>query len=109
MKLLLDENLSRKLVPFLQERFPGTTHVVLAGLERATDLEIWRHARDGGFVLVTRDEDFVEIGALRGTPPMLIWLRISNPGKSKTLQALLQNADSFEKASQQNLACVEVL
>jgi len=35
MKLLLDENLSRRLVPFLQNDYPGSTQVVLVGLESA--------------------------------------------------------------------------
>ncbi len=35
MKLLLDENLSRRLVPFLQQDYPGSTQVALIGLERA--------------------------------------------------------------------------
>ena len=38
MKLLLDENLSRRLVPFLQHAYPGTSQVVLLGLESASDL-----------------------------------------------------------------------
>jgi hypothetical protein len=37
MKLLLDENLSRRLVPFLQSDFPGSSHVALLGLEQASD------------------------------------------------------------------------
>ena len=41
MKLLLDENLSRRLVPFLQDRYPGSTQVELVGLERADDAAIW--------------------------------------------------------------------
>jgi uncharacterized protein (DUF433 family) len=32
MKLLLDENLSRRLVPFLQAKFPDSTQVALAGV-----------------------------------------------------------------------------
>ena len=36
MKLLLDENLSRRLVPALQAQFPGSNQVSLLGLERAT-------------------------------------------------------------------------
>jgi predicted nuclease of predicted toxin-antitoxin system len=40
MKLLLDENLSRRLVPFLQNAYPDSSQVVLLGLESATDLSI---------------------------------------------------------------------
>lgn len=33
MKLLLDENLSRRLIPFLQHDFPASSQDVLEGLE----------------------------------------------------------------------------
>jgi len=35
MKLLLDENLSRRLVPFLLSSYRDSTQVALAALERA--------------------------------------------------------------------------
>ncbi len=37
MKLLLDENLSRRIVPFIQDMFPGSSQVALLGLEQADD------------------------------------------------------------------------
>lgn len=40
MKLLLDENLSRRIVPFLQSIFPESTQVALIGLEQADDSAI---------------------------------------------------------------------
>lgn len=58
MKLLLDENLSRKLVPFLQEDYPGSSHVVFLGLERQADRRIWDYAKANDFVIVTSDSDF---------------------------------------------------
>ena len=67
MKLLLDENLSRRLVPFLLHDFPSSSHVVLLGLQSATDKEVWQHAKDNGFVVVTRDADFQEL-SLVGVP-----------------------------------------
>jgi hypothetical protein len=54
MKLLLDENLSRRLVPSPQDRYPGSTQVALVGLERADDRTIWKYAKDNDFVIVTR-------------------------------------------------------
>lgn len=50
MKLLLDENPSRRLVPFLQNEFPGSTQVTLVGLEQADDQTIWRYAKENGFI-----------------------------------------------------------
>ena len=40
MKLLLDENLSRRLIPFLLEAYPDSTQVVLCGMESSSDLEL---------------------------------------------------------------------
>ncbi len=37
MKLLLDEKLSRRIVPFQEQDFPGNTQVALIGMERASD------------------------------------------------------------------------
>jgi predicted nuclease of predicted toxin-antitoxin system len=61
MKLLLDENLSRRLVPFLVHDYPGTSQVTLLGMEQASDTALWQYAKTEGFVIVTRDADFQEI------------------------------------------------
>ena len=49
MKLLLDENLSRRLVPFLQHEFPGSSQVTLLGLESSSDQDIWLRAKNDVF------------------------------------------------------------
>jgi len=58
MKLLLDENLSRCTVPFLQDVFPGRTQIALLGMENTDDRTIWRYAKDNDFMIVTKDADF---------------------------------------------------
>ena len=95
MKLLLDENLSRKIVPFLQALYPGSSQVVLEGLERADDPEIWQYAREHGFVIVTRDSDFRELSLLRGAPPKIIWLRAGNVSKARVIQLLNENCEAI--------------
>jgi prepilin-type N-terminal cleavage/methylation domain-containing protein len=109
MKLLLDENLSRRLVPFLQAEFPDSTQVVPAGLERATDMAIWTYARDYGYVIVTRDADFEELSTIHGCPPRVIWIRGENMSKAAVLNLLLANRDVIEDAlSEDGIACVEL-
>lgn len=78
MKLLLDENLSRRLVPFLQYEFPGSSQVTLLGLESASDQEIWNRAKQDGYVVVTKDADFQELSLVWGAPPQVIRLRTPN-------------------------------
>lgn len=68
MKLLFDENLSPALVRLLADDYPQSVHVHEAGLGSATDQAVWKHARDNGFVIVSKDSDFVELSVLRGAP-----------------------------------------
>ena len=109
MKLLLDENLSRRIVPFLQTVFPGSTQIALLGLESASDSEIWQYAKDHGFVIVSRDSDFQERSLVAGHPPQVIWLKIPNRSKTVVLNILLEHHAEIELAlTEQNLACVEL-
>jgi len=75
VKLLLDENLSFRLASRLADLFPGSMHVVSAGLLHAQDIEIWEFAKRDGFALVTADADFYELSTTFGPPPKVIWLR----------------------------------
>lgn len=108
MKLLLDENLSRRLVPFLQEAYPGSSQVALLGLESVTDRVLWDFARERDFVLVTRDADFEELGVLNGAPPHVIWLRGNNPERGSILKLLLENRTQIESAIAGGVACIEL-
>lgn len=58
MKLLLDQNISRKLVRELGDVFHGSSHVYLLGLHEASDEEVWSYARSNDFTIVTYDSDF---------------------------------------------------
>jgi hypothetical protein len=42
MKLLLDENLSRRLLPFLEYDYPGSSYVVMLGMASAPDSDVWQ-------------------------------------------------------------------
>ena len=110
MKLLLDENLSRRLVPFLQEAFPGSSQVVLLGLERAQDKDLWEYAKANGFVIVTNDADFEELSLVNGAPPHVVWLKGNNLSKSAVLTLLTTHASAIREAVEtENRACVEIV
>lgn len=75
MKLLFDENLSFRLVEALKELFPGSTHVTSVGLTKGTqDLQIWEHAKQNHFAIVTADNDFATLAITLGPPPKIILL-----------------------------------
>lgn len=109
MKLLLDENLSRRIVPFLQAVFPGSSQVALLGLESADDTVIWQHAKQHGFVIVSRDSDFHERSLIAGHPPQVVWLKIPNRSKSAILNILLtHHPDIVRVLEEENRACIEI-
>jgi len=74
VKLLFDENLSRKLVVRLAELYPDSAHVVEFDLLESPDREIWELAKASGFVIVSTDSDFYELATTIGPPPKVIWL-----------------------------------
>ena len=96
MKLLLDENISRRLLALLVDTYPGSTHVVLQGLQQASDFEVWQFAKDHGFVVVSKDDDFTALSALRGRPPCLIKLSVGNCDNGQVLQVLLTERAQIE-------------
>ena len=66
MRLLLDQNLSERLVKRLAKDFPGIIHVAMVGLEKDSDEAVWIYARDHQHLIVTKDADFAELEVLRG-------------------------------------------
>lgn len=98
MKLLLDENLSRRLVPALQARFPGSSQVALLGLERSSDAQLCDYAAQHGFVICSKDDDFQRLVASRGYRPPLIHLALGNSSNDAVLSALLAAADRLRQA-----------
>ena len=75
MRLLFDENLSRKLVIRLAELYPDSAHVADINLIESPDREIWEVAKTGNFTIVTTDSDFYELATTIGPPPKVVWLR----------------------------------
>ena len=97
MKLLLDHNLSHKLVAKLEDRFPGSTQTRLLGFARTADAEIWFHARTHDFVIVSKDNDFAELAILRGSPPKVVWLRIGNCSSAAVEGLLRRNVEVMQE------------
>ena len=109
MKLLLDQNISHKIVSSLSAVFPDSTHVRTEHLEKETDFEIWEYARDNGYSIVTQDADFYELALLHGFPPKVIWLRCGNSSTENIEHILLDNSNiSKEFLSSPNYACLEL-
>jgi predicted nuclease of predicted toxin-antitoxin system len=94
MKLLFDQNLSRKLVPLLEDLFPGSAHVTLVGLgSSARDREIWDFAAANDFAIVSADSDFLFFANTLGTPPKVILLEHCDYPTAVALSILRREAN----------------
>jgi predicted nuclease of predicted toxin-antitoxin system len=99
VKLLFDHNLSHRLVPKLNDVFPGSTQTRHLNFNEAEDQVIWAYARANGFVIVTLDKDFADLALLRGAPPKVVWLRCGNCTVAEVETLLRKNLEviaSFE-------------
>lgn len=109
MKLLFDQNLSRKLVTRLADIFPDSSHVQFHSLPEADDSEIWEFAKALGFCLVTQDADFAERSHLYGAPPKVVWLRCGNASTSEVEDILRDGFEAIQELmSSLALDCLEL-
>jgi predicted nuclease of predicted toxin-antitoxin system len=106
MKLLLDENLSDRIVYRIIDLYPGSEHVKILALTNTDDGIIWEYAKANDFVVISKDSDFYQRSLLYGHPPKFIYLRIGNSPTSKIVGILRDNFDvirQFGKAESESI------
>jgi predicted nuclease of predicted toxin-antitoxin system len=109
VKLLFDQNLAPRLVRDLADLFPSSAHVRELGMESATDQEIWSHARDENFVIVSKDNDFQQMSFVFGHPPKVIWIRRGNCSVQESESILRTNSPRIHEFENDQQAAFLVL
>lgn len=112
MKLLLDQNISFRVVKQISKTFPLARQVRELQLENFTDRKIWEFAKEQNYTIVTFDADFYDFVTLYGHPPKVIWLRLGNT-TNQNLSSALENYAELIKAfvedqQYQNIGCLEI-
>ncbi|MBE9189365.1 DUF5615 family PIN-like protein [Gloeocapsopsis crepidinum LEGE 06123] len=90
MKLLLDENLSDRIVPQIADLYPESVHVKTLAFIHSDDVLIWEYTKANHFV-ISKDSDFHQRSLLYGYPPKFIYLCVGNCSTSKIVQVLRDN------------------
>lgn len=113
MRLLFDENISYRILKKLANDYPDSAQVKRLGLESKDDHEIWQFAKEEGFTIVTFDADYIDIAALKGHPPKIIWLRLGNTTTDAIALVLkLRKSEiidfHYEKEFE-GIACLEII
>jgi predicted nuclease of predicted toxin-antitoxin system len=72
VKLLLDENLSDRIIHKIIDLYPHSEHVKTLALMNTDDAVIWEYAKANDFVIVSKDSDFHQRSLLYGHPPKFV-------------------------------------
>ena len=109
MRLLFDQNISFRLIQKISELYSEATQVREAGLENATDKEIFEYALQNNYTIVTFDADFCDLNNLKGFPLKIIWLRTGNV-TTKNLEKIFRDKfDVIRDFLEGDNACLEIL
>ena len=109
LKLLFDQNLSRKLPSRLADLYPSSTHVISEHLDRSSDREVRAFAAANDFIVVSRDGDFAEMDALFGAPPKTIWIARENAPTSdyeRLLRTFHEQIEAFAADNERSLLII---
>lgn len=109
MKALLDQNLSFRLVEVLLPRFPGSLHVRDVDRAGDDDERIWALAKNEGFVIVTKDNDFLARALVRGHPPQVVQICLGNASTREIAHFLKARMDDIERFVAENKESVFLL
>jgi len=110
MKILLDANISYKLVNKLKPIFGECDHVDLIGLNvPAQDIDIWKYAKDNEFIIITKDEDFMNLLEIKGFPPKIVLLRTGNSSSKALFELLEKMKPTIEDLEKSEYGLLEIV
>jgi len=89
--LLFDQNISPRILRALPPEFSNCQQVRFVGLENSSDFEIFQYARENRFAIVTFDSDFVDLNAMHGAPPKVIYLNTGNLTTKNISELIISN------------------
>src|ERR1035437_186193 len=90
----IDANLPPKTVIWLEEAFGvKAKHVFHIDFLTATDEEIFQKAADANenIIIITKDEDFVELVLRKKSPPKIVWITAGNLSNDHLKKILLEH------------------
>ena len=95
-KILVDQNISFRVVRILDDLYPGMTHIKDLGLVDAGDNEIYEFAAENGFDILTFDGDFCDMNVTKGFKIKIIHLRLQNQTTKNIVKFLRDKHDDIK-------------
>ena len=109
MKLLLDANISWKLVHILKPVFGECKHVDSIGLPvPVEDNHIWNYALKNEYIIITKDNDFLDLLELKGFPPKIVLLKTGNNSSTALADLLIKAKSQIEDMENNEFGLLEM-
>jgi len=110
MKLLLDANLSWRLIPALSKHFSECVHVNKTELPKpASDTEIWNYAAANNYTIITQDSDFLNFLEAKGFPPKIVIIRVGNMNRKMAEEIIIQAKSYIIDLENNNIGLLEII
>jgi predicted nuclease of predicted toxin-antitoxin system len=110
MKILLDANISWKLASVLSPIFGECAHVDLIGINvPAKDMDIWNYALNKGYIIISKDTDFINLLELKGFPPKVVLLKTGNNSSQALVNLLISIKPMMEDLENNNYGLLEIV
>lgn len=110
-KLLLDANISWRVINYLKSDVNEISHVDKIDVAvPAKDIDIWNWAFEKGFIIITNDEDFLHLLLQKGFPPKVVLLKKGNLSTRETAETIKSNIQRISwLANQEEYGLLEIL
>ncbi|GHU68076.1 hypothetical protein FACS189447_10550 [Spirochaetia bacterium] len=110
MKILLDANISWKLTKILSPIFGECLHVDNIGITvPAQDMDIWDYAKENNFIIITKDNDFVDLLEVKGYPPKIVLVKTGNNSSRALVQLIINSKKSIQELDENNYGLLELI
>jgi len=87
MKLIIDAQISPAIAAWINRTFDDIQAISARSVELqyAKDSVIYSYAKDNGYVIMSKDDDFLNQLEKFGSPPALIWITSGNTSNERIL------------------------
>lgn len=97
MKLLLDANISWRIIKLIENDFSDCFHSKDIKINQpAKDIDIWEFAKQNQLTILTHDDDFEKLLLLKGAPPKVIILKTFNKNTKQIAELLISKKEIIE-------------
>jgi predicted nuclease of predicted toxin-antitoxin system len=90
MKLIIDAQISPAIASWINRNFIDIQAISVRSVELqfAKDTEIYNYAKENGYVIMSKDDDFLSQIEKHGSPPALIWVTCGNTSNARMREIL---------------------